>query len=77
MPSAFGILHLFAVLYILLNRQPPTRLQNRCCITTNMPDDVNVDARNDLSSAVDSPRQQSACLSCREAKQKCSKGIPW
>jgi hypothetical protein len=79
--GAFGILHFFADLYILLNGQPPTRSQNRCCIITNMPDDA--DARSGPSSAVGSPdanngrRQQSACLSCREAKQKCSKGVPW
>jgi hypothetical protein len=24
-----------------------------------------------------SQRQQAACLSCRETKQKCSKGVPW
>jgi len=47
----------------------------------NMPDDGV--ALSDPASTVDSPgphsvsRQQAACLACREAKQKCSKGNPW
>jgi len=79
--AAFGILDLVAVLYILQHHQPHTRSQNRCCNLANMPDGVGM--RSGPLSAVGSPdpdngrRQQAACLSCREAKQKCSKGIPW
>ena len=79
--TASGLLHFFAVHYILQHRKPSARSQHRCCIVANMPDDN--DARGDPSSAVGSPdphngrKQQAACLSCREAKQKCSKGVPW
>jgi hypothetical protein len=79
--TALGLLHLFAVLCILQHRHPPARSQHRCCTIANMPDDI--DALADPSSAVGSPdplngrKQQAACLSCREAKQKCSKGVPW
>jgi hypothetical protein len=79
--TAFGLLLLFAVLYILQPRQPPARSRHRCCSIANMPDDI--DARGDPSGAVGSPdplngrKQQAACLSCREAKQKCSKDVPW